>query len=242
MVGSIGESFLLVKGYLISKSRGNLGSDLGSGLAIQQFLRYHKIMARPLRIELAGGLYHVTSHGDRREDIFLCEADRYVWLDIFGDVCKRFNWACHAWCQMTNHYHVVAETVEGNLSRGTRQLNGVYTQKLNRTHRRVGHVFQGRYRVIMVEKDAYLLSATTSWTEKCATLISLGEVTSTITINKDYRSKQRMPSSLEEEDTNAPDHLPIMLSFVQNSTKYLDNKNCNFDICLSVRLILNKYQ
>ena len=102
MVGSIGESFLLVKGYLISKSRGNLGSDLGSGLAIQQFLRYYKIMARPLRIELAGGLYHVTSHGDRREDIFLCEADRYVWLDIFGGVCKRFNWACHAWCQMTN--------------------------------------------------------------------------------------------------------------------------------------------
>ena len=114
-------------------------------------------MARPLRIELVGGLYHVTSRGDRREDIFLCEGDRYVWLEIFGDVCKRFNWTCHAWCQMTNHYHVVVETAEGNLSQGMRQLNGVYTQKLNRSHRRVGHVFQGRYRAIMVEKDAYLL-------------------------------------------------------------------------------------
>ena len=114
-------------------------------------------MARPLRIELAGGLYHVTSRGDRREDIYLCEADRQLWLDIFGDVCKRFNWACHAWCQMTNHYHVVVETVEGNLSQGMRQLNGVYTQRFNRIHSRVGHVFQGRYRAIMVEKDAYLL-------------------------------------------------------------------------------------
>ena len=116
-------------------------------------------MARPLRIGLAGGLYHdhVTSRGDRREDISLCEADRYLWLEIFGGVCKRFNWACHAWCQMSNHYHVVVETVEGNLSQGMRQLNGVYTQTLNRTHGRVGHVFQGRYRAIMVEKDAYLL-------------------------------------------------------------------------------------
>jgi len=114
-------------------------------------------MARPLRIELAGGIYHVTSRGDRREDIFLDEGDRLAWLDVFGAVCNRFNWVCHAWCQMTNHYHLVVETVEGNLSQGMRQLNGVYTQTFNRTHRRVGHVFQGRYRAVVVEKDAYLL-------------------------------------------------------------------------------------
>lgn len=114
-------------------------------------------MARPLRIELAGGLYHVTSRGDRREDIFLDEEDRRTWLEIFGAVCKRSNWACHAWCQMSNHYHIVVETVEGNLSQGMRQLNGVYTQTFNRTHRRVGHVFQGRYRAVMVEKESYLL-------------------------------------------------------------------------------------
>ena len=114
-------------------------------------------MTRPLRIELAGGLYHVTARGDRREDIFLDDGDRLAWLDVFGTVCNRFNWVCHALCQMTNHYHLVVETLEGNLSQGMRQLNGVYTQTFNRTHRRVGHVFQGRYRAVMVEKDAYLL-------------------------------------------------------------------------------------
>ena len=114
-------------------------------------------MSRPLRLELSGGLYHVTSRGDRREDIYLNDEDRIAWLDILGAVCKRFNWACHAWCQMSNHYHLVLETPEGNLSQGMRQLNGVYTQSVNRAHQRVGHVFQGRYKAILVEKDAYLL-------------------------------------------------------------------------------------
>jgi len=112
-------------------------------------------MARPLRIEFAGGLYHVTSRGDRREDIFFGGADRRVWLELLGGVCERFNWVCHADCQMSNHYHVVVETPEGNLSKGMRQLNGVYTQYVNRTYRRVGHVFQGRYRAIVVEKEGY---------------------------------------------------------------------------------------
>jgi putative transposase len=114
-------------------------------------------MARPLRIELSGGLYHVTSRGDRREDIYFSEDDRRAWLEVFGQVCERFNWVCHAYCQMTNHYHIVVETPEGNLSQGMRQLNGVYTQRVNRTHGRVGHVFQGRFKGILVEKDAYLL-------------------------------------------------------------------------------------
>ena len=99
-------------------------------------------MARPLRIEFAGGLYHVTSRGDRREDIFAGDDDRVAWLDILGTVCERFNWTCHAYCLMTNHYHVVVETVEGNLAKGMRQLNGVFTQYVNRRHERVGHVFQ----------------------------------------------------------------------------------------------------
>lgn len=114
-------------------------------------------MSRPLRLELAGGLYHVTSRGNRREDIYFSDADRLAWLDLFGRVCERFNWVCHAWCQMTNHYHIVVETVEGNLSRGMRQLNGVYTQHINRTYRRVGHVFQGRYKAILVQKNSHLL-------------------------------------------------------------------------------------
>jgi putative transposase len=114
-------------------------------------------MARPLRIELAGGLYHVTSRGNRRDLIYLDDEDRRRWLDIFGSVGTRHYWLCHAWCQMSNHYHIVVETVEGNRSRKMRQLNGVYTQAFNRTHHRSGHVFQGRYRAIVVEKEAYLL-------------------------------------------------------------------------------------
>ena len=82
-------------------------------------------MARPLRIEFPGGLYHVTSRGDRREAIFLCDADRTYWLDLLGDVCIRHNWLCHAYCLMDNHFHIVVETIEGNLSAGMRQLNGV---------------------------------------------------------------------------------------------------------------------
>jgi putative transposase len=114
-------------------------------------------MSRPLRLELAGGLYHVTSRGDGREDIYLSDADRQAWLEVFAQVCKRFNWVCHAWCQMTNHYHILIETPEANLAQGMRQLNGVYTQRLNRAHGRVGHVFQGRYKAILVERDSYLL-------------------------------------------------------------------------------------
>ncbi|MEW6416420.1 MAG: transposase [Pseudomonadota bacterium] len=114
-------------------------------------------MSRPLRLELAGGLYHVTARGDGREEIYLGEADRLAWLDVFGQVCKRFNWVCHAWCQMSNHYHLLIETPEANLAQGMRQLNGVYTQRFNRAHGRVGHVFQGRYKAILVERDSYLL-------------------------------------------------------------------------------------
>ncbi|WP_062118234.1 transposase [Collimonas pratensis] len=114
-------------------------------------------MSRPLRLELAGGVYHITSRGDRREDIYIDDQDRLLWLEIFGQVCKRYNWNCYAWCQMSNHYHIVLETVDANLSQGMRQLNGIYTQSVNRRHGRVGHVFQGRYKAILVERDSYLL-------------------------------------------------------------------------------------
>lgn len=114
-------------------------------------------MSRPLRLELSGGLYHVTSRGDRREDIFVDDVDRETWLETLAQCCERYNWVIHAWCQMTNHYHLIVETAEGNLSAGMRHLNGVYTQKLNRRHARVGHVFQGRFKGILVERDSYLL-------------------------------------------------------------------------------------
>ncbi len=114
-------------------------------------------MARPLRLEFTGALYHITSRGNARNDIYQDDEDRVNWLELLNNVCDRFNWICHAYCLMDNHYHVVVETVEGNLSKGMRQLNGVYTQTFNRRHHRVGHVFQGRYKAILVEKDSYLL-------------------------------------------------------------------------------------
>jgi REP element-mobilizing transposase RayT len=114
-------------------------------------------MSRPLRIELSGGVYHVTSRGGGREAIYWSDVDREAWLALLGRVCERFNWVCHAYCQMSNHYHLVLETPEGNLAQGMRQLNGVYTQTINRSRQRVGHVFQGRYKAILVEKDSYLL-------------------------------------------------------------------------------------
>jgi putative transposase len=114
-------------------------------------------MARPLRIEFAGALYHVTSRGDGREDIYTGENDRKLWLEILGQVCERFNWTIHAYCQMGNHYHLLVETPDGNLAKGMRQLNGVYTQRFNQLHNRVGHVFQGRYKAILVQREAYLL-------------------------------------------------------------------------------------
>jgi REP element-mobilizing transposase RayT len=114
-------------------------------------------MARPLRLEFPGAIYHVTSRGDRQEDIFLCDDDREDWLEILGIVCTRFNWVVHVYCQMNNHYHLVIETVDGNLSRGMRQLNGLYTQRFNRRHGMVGHLLQGRYKAILVQREAYLL-------------------------------------------------------------------------------------
>jgi REP element-mobilizing transposase RayT len=114
-------------------------------------------MARPLRIEFAGALYHVTSRGDRRENIFESNDDRQSFLSVLGEVCTQYNWVCHAYCLMDNHYHLLIETPEANLSKGMRQLNGVYTQTFNRHYRRVGHVFQGRYKAIFVEKESYLL-------------------------------------------------------------------------------------
>lgn len=114
-------------------------------------------MTRPLRIEFPGALYHVTARGDRSELIFLDELDRLAWLCIIERVCMRFNFVVHAFCQMGNHYHLLVETVDGNLGQGMRQVNSVYAQCFNRRHGMVGHLFQGRYHAILVQKETYLL-------------------------------------------------------------------------------------
>lgn len=114
-------------------------------------------MARPLRIEFPGAIYHVTSRGDRREDIFVDDEDRRAWLDVLDGALQRFDAGVLAWCLMDNHYHVVLHTRLANLSLVMRQLNGVYTQRFNVRHAKVGHLFQGRFKAILVDRDAYLL-------------------------------------------------------------------------------------
>jgi putative transposase len=114
-------------------------------------------MARPLRIEYDGAVYHITSRGNEKKPIFRNEEDRENFLKTLNDVNNRYNWLCHAYCLMNNHYHLIIETLDGNLSQGMRQLNGVYTQNFNKRHHRIGHIFQGRYKAILIQKESHLL-------------------------------------------------------------------------------------
>lgn len=114
-------------------------------------------MSRQLRLEFPGAIFHITGRGNARAEIFLDDADRNVFLMLLAQCVERLDWICYAYCLMDNHYHLLIETAGGNLSAGMRQLNGVYTQRFNRRHGRVGHVFQGRFKAILVERDQYLL-------------------------------------------------------------------------------------
>jgi putative transposase len=114
-------------------------------------------VARPLRIEFAGALYHLASRGNERRPIYRDQADRVRFLSILADVVERFHVILHAYVLMDNHYHLLVETLEANLARAMQALNGNHAQQFNRLHRRVGHLFQGRYKAILVDHDAYLL-------------------------------------------------------------------------------------
>jgi putative transposase len=117
-------------------------------------------LARPLRLEFPGAVWHVTSRGNEQRPIFRDDHDRRGFLDNLARVVDRFRWRLHAFVLMSNHYHLLLETPEPTLSRGMRELNGVYTQRFNRRHRRVGHLLQGRFKAILVEKEAHLLELT----------------------------------------------------------------------------------
>ncbi len=114
-------------------------------------------MTRPLRLEFAGAVWHVTSRGNERRKIFRDDPDRDRFVSILGRTVSLFGWRLHAYVLMGNHYHLLVETPEPTLSRGMRQLNGLYTQAFNRRHRRVGHLLQGRFKGILIERESHLL-------------------------------------------------------------------------------------
>lgn len=112
-------------------------------------------MARPLRIEYPGAFYHVTSRGNEQKDVFKSQKDREKFLEYLASATKRYGAVIHAYCLMTNHYHLLLETPEGNLAQIMRHINGAYTTYFNVKRKRVGHLFQGRYKAILVEADEY---------------------------------------------------------------------------------------
>ena len=112
-------------------------------------------MARPLRIEYPGAFYHVTSRGNERKDVFKSQRDRDKFLEYLASATKRYSAIIHAYCLMSNHYHLLLETPEGNLAQIMRHINGAYTTYFNVKRKRAGHLFQGRYKAILVEADEY---------------------------------------------------------------------------------------
>jgi len=115
-------------------------------------------MARPIRIEFAGAVYHVMARGNERRAIFFDDLDRRRFLETLGEMAEQFGVRVHAYCLMRNHYHLVIETPQPNLSRAVGWLQVTYTVRFNRRHRRSGHLFQGRFKAQVVEADAYAQS------------------------------------------------------------------------------------
>jgi putative transposase len=114
-------------------------------------------MSRPVRIEFPGAIYHITSKGSKGQTIFRDREDRAVFLNILDNVVSRFSWLVHSYVLMDEHFHLVVEVLEANLSKGMRQLNGVYTQHYNRRHHEDGPIFHGRFKSVLFEKNTYLL-------------------------------------------------------------------------------------
>jgi REP element-mobilizing transposase RayT len=115
-------------------------------------------MARPLRIAYEGALYHITSRGNERKAIFKDESDYLKFLDFLAELPKRYGVVIHGYVLMGNHYHLLAETPKGNITKAIHYLNAAYTGYFNRKYERAGHLFQGRYKGLVIEKERYLLS------------------------------------------------------------------------------------
>ena len=108
-------------------------------------------MPRKLRIEYEDAIYHVMNRGDRREPIFLDDEDRATFLSTLGQACQKTGWQVHAYCLMSNHFHLVVETPRANLVAGMRWFLGTYTARFNRRHKYFGHLFSGRYKSLIVD-------------------------------------------------------------------------------------------
>ncbi|MCP4974995.1 MAG: transposase, partial [Maribacter sp.] len=115
-------------------------------------------MARPLRIEYPGAWYHFTCRGNERGLIFKDDTDRRVFLDMLKESLEKYKVFLHGYVLMGNHFHLNLHTPQGNLSRFAQRFNTAYTVYFNRRHRRMGHLYQGRYKAILVEKESYLLA------------------------------------------------------------------------------------
>ena len=114
-------------------------------------------MVRPLRLDVPQEFFHVLARGNSRLPIFGDDRDRKAFLRLLDEVVERFDVRCHAYCLMGNHYHLLLQPMAGGLPRAIRQLNGVYAQRFNRRHGRTGHLFEGRYKCLLVDKQTYLL-------------------------------------------------------------------------------------
>jgi putative transposase len=114
-------------------------------------------MPRPPRLQVAGGVYHVTARGNRRQPVFLDPDDHRFHLWCLNRATEQYQWRCDAYCQMGNHFHVLVRLTAPNLSRGMQWLNGLYAQVFNQRHGLCGHVFQGRFHSAVVEDDGHLL-------------------------------------------------------------------------------------
>ena len=114
-------------------------------------------MGRPIRVEYPGALYHITSRGNEKREIFLAEEDRKKFLSILRDYHERFGILVHAYVLLDNHYHLILETPRANLLKVMHGINAGYTGYFNRKYRRAGHLLRGRYRAILVDKDEYLV-------------------------------------------------------------------------------------
>ena len=112
-------------------------------------------MARKLRLEYPGAIYHLLNRGDRREPIFRDEADRHRFLETLGEACAKTDWQVHAYCLMGNHFHLVVETPRGNLVAGMKWFLGTYTSRFNRRHKLFGHLFSGRYKSLIVDGSGH---------------------------------------------------------------------------------------